>query len=232
MNVIGVSFHVGSGCKSPNAFYYAIKNCKQLFDFAKCELGFNFTLLDIGGGFSDLEKEISSGSSLFERIARTIKEALDEFFPDVIDNKKLRIIAEPGRVFTLAVSVSSKKLLSNNRQVLSSNDKNLQVEKIMYYVNEGLYTAFICVVFDHKVCKPSAVFINDKLQILDDSFEHVFKSVIWGPTCDGIDCVSRELEMPQLEVGDWMIFDNFGAYTMAASTNFNGFSSTKIHWVN
>lgn len=28
---------------------------------------------------------------------------------------------------------------------------------------------------------------------------------------------------PQLSVGDWFYFENMGAYTLALSTNFNGF---------
>ena len=236
MNVIGVSFHVGSGCKNPNAYYHAIKNCRQLFNFAKEELDFEFHFLDLGGGFSDLEKRESEGvASLFERSANAIKEALDEYFPENFANGRLRVIAEPGRyfaqrIFTLAVSISSKKLLNNGNQVISIDENNTQAEKIMYYVNEGLYSAFNCVIFDHKEPKPKAVYSKEKMQILDDNLEGVYNSVIWGPTCDGIDCISRELELPQLEVGDWIIFDNFGAYTMAASSSFNGFPISKIYW--
>ena len=237
MNVIGISFHVGSGCKNPNAFYYAIKDCRELFDYAKEELSFDFRLLDLGGGFSDLEKKELDQATLFEKITTAIKEGLDEFFPENLYQDRLRVIAEPGRyfaakVFTLAVNVSSKKLLSHENQVLSIDDEDQQVEKIMYYINEGLYSAFNCIIFDHTEIKPTAVFINNKLQIIDDIFEHVYKSVIWGPTCDGFDCVSRELELPQLEVNDWIIFENFGAYTMAASSAFNGLPLTKIHWMN
>ena len=28
--------------------------------------------------------------------------------------------------------------------------------------------------------------------------------------------------LPQLRVGDWMVFPHFGAYTLAGATNFNG----------
>lgn len=31
--------------------------------------------------------------------------------------------------------------------------------------------------------------------------------------------------LPQLRVGDWLIFPNFGAYTLAGATNFNGIQS-------
>lgn len=237
LNVIGVSFHVGSGCKNPDAFYYAIKNSRELFDFAKNELAYDFHFLDLGGGFTDLDKREIGEVSLFEKIANSIKEGIDEFFPANTSNERLRIIAEPGRyfaakVFTLAVNVSSKKILSNDSQVISTDEETQQVDKVMYYVNEGLYSAFNCVIFDHCEPEPSGVYTDGKLQVLDASFEHVYKSVIWGPTCDGFDCISRELELPHLEVGDWVIFENFGAYTMAASSNFNGLPLTKIHWMN
>jgi len=50
LDVIGVSFHVGSGCSDPPVFHRAIKAAKQIFEEAK-SIGFEFSLLDIGGGF-------------------------------------------------------------------------------------------------------------------------------------------------------------------------------------
>ena len=47
-------------------------------------------------------------------------------------------------------------------------------------------------------------------------------SSLWGPTCDGLDCVSRHVALPELEVGAWLYFPNMGAYTAAAGSNFNG----------
>lgn len=50
IDVVGVSFHVGSGCGETEVFYRAISMARKIFDFA-ATLGFNFNLLDIGGGF-------------------------------------------------------------------------------------------------------------------------------------------------------------------------------------
>jgi ornithine decarboxylase len=50
LNVLGASFHVGSGCSEPPVFSRAIEAARSVFDVAK-NLGFNFSLLDIGGGF-------------------------------------------------------------------------------------------------------------------------------------------------------------------------------------
>lgn len=61
MDVVGVSFHVGSGCMDPPVFYRAIASCRLLFDYASRELGYDFNLLDIGGGFPG-----NSGTSISE----------------------------------------------------------------------------------------------------------------------------------------------------------------------
>lgn len=50
VNVVGISFHVGSGCRDPPVFRKAIAAARSLFDFAAI-LGFDFDILDIGGGY-------------------------------------------------------------------------------------------------------------------------------------------------------------------------------------
>lgn len=50
LNVIGVSFHVGSGCTNADAYNKAIMWAKEVFDHAD-GIGMKLNLLDIGGGF-------------------------------------------------------------------------------------------------------------------------------------------------------------------------------------
>mmetsp|Transcript_5533 Transcript_5533/g.7076 ORF Transcript_5533/g.7076 Transcript_5533/m.7076 type:complete len:146 (+) Transcript_5533:139-576(+) len=58
----------------------------------------------------------------------------------------------------------------------------------------------------------------------------LFASTVFGPTCDSIDVISRSDLLPKLKVGDWLYFQNMGAYTMAAASDFNGFSpSDKLY---
>lgn len=73
LNVVGFSFHVGSGCQDPPVFYRAIHHCKILFDMA-AELGFKPYLLDLGGGYPG-----NKGTSI-DKIAEIINKALDEYF--------------------------------------------------------------------------------------------------------------------------------------------------------
>ena len=59
----------------------------------------------------------------------------------------------------------------------------------------------------------------------------LFASTVFGPTCDSIDVIARSVLLPKLSVGDWMYFQNMGAYTMAAASSFNGFSPSSIFYV-
>lgn len=50
IKIVGISFHVGSGCHDPTAFKQAIQHARRLFDIG-LGLGHQMELLDIGGGF-------------------------------------------------------------------------------------------------------------------------------------------------------------------------------------
>lgn len=101
LNVIGVSFHVGSGCKDPMQFADAVWRAKRVFDMAQVE-GYDFKFLDIGGGF---ERET------FGAMSQVVKDALDVYFPE---DSGVRVVAEPGRLlvssaFTLATNIIASR---------------------------------------------------------------------------------------------------------------------------
>lgn len=69
IDVVGISFHVGSDCMDPPAFRTAITAAKLLFSIGH-DLGFRMNTLDIGGGFPG-----DSGTSITE-----VKNKLVQFF--------------------------------------------------------------------------------------------------------------------------------------------------------
>ncbi|XP_078536884.1 antizyme inhibitor 2-like [Lissotriton helveticus] len=219
VEVVGVSFHVGTGCTVPQTFSQAISDARLVFSMAE-ELGFKMHLLDIGGGFPGTE----DAKVRFEEIAAVINPALDTYFPEGCG---VEIIAEPGRyyvasAFTLAVSIIAKKEVPLE-QPGSENDENCSKKTFMYYLNDGVYGSFNCIFFDHAQPKP----ILHKKPAPD---QPLHGSSLWGPTCDGLDLIAEGLELPELQVGDWLIFDNMGAYTVAAASTFNGFQHSQIHY--
>ena len=55
-----------------------------------------------------------------------------------------------------------------------------------------------------------------------ESEERPYSSSVWGPTCDGLDCILEDCPLPELRVGQWLFFRDMGAYTMSAASTFNG----------
>ncbi|XP_029973163.1 ornithine decarboxylase [Salarias fasciatus] len=221
LNVIGVSFHVGSGCTDPNAFTQAIADARYVFDLG-AELGYNMDLLDIGGGFpgsDDVELK-------FEEIVAVINPALDKYFPA---DSGINIIAEPGRyyvasAYTLVVNIIAKKVIVDEDSASDEEDEGTADRTLMYYINDGMYGSFNCILFDHAHCLPT-------LHKKPKPDEVLYPSSIWGPTCDGLDRIVEQCKLPDLQVGDWLLFENMGAYTVAASSTFNGFQAPEISYV-
>ena len=68
-----------------------------------------------------------------------------------------------------------------------------------------------------------ALFSSPSLPQPLSKFASCHRSSVWGPTCDGLDKICDDSYLPELEVGDWLYFDNMGAYTISAYSPFNGF---------
>ena len=51
----------------------------------------------------------------------------------------------------------------------------------------------------------------------------MYPSTICGPTLSPLDKVAT-LDLPELNVGDWLFFRNRGDYTETTSTSYNSFS--------
>ena len=106
MNVVGVSFHVGSDCYRASAYADAIRQAREVYDVA-LSVGYKMTLLDVGGGYpGDSTRTIT-----LEDIEVEIKEALGVYFPVDLG---VQFISEPGQLFvcaagTLAITVISKR---------------------------------------------------------------------------------------------------------------------------
>ena len=96
----------------------------------------------------------------------------------------------------------------------------------MLYINDGVYGSFNCLLYDH-----ATVDVEMVEELGDTERGSVAVRSVWGPTCDGLDCVLPEVELPDLEIGAWLYFRNMGAYTLAAGSTFNGMPRPGVtHW--
>ncbi|KAJ2556891.1 Ornithine decarboxylase [Coemansia sp. RSA 1933] len=216
IDVVGVSFHVGSGCKDEAAFGDAVLRARRVFDQGEAA-GFRFSVLDIGGGFPGRRDQ--SGLS-FATVAAVLADALDTHFPRV-SHGAVRIIAEPGRyfvasAFTLAVNVVARRVVHS------------EPPAFMYYVNDGVYGSFNCIMFDHQHPRPRVLTCAG---LPAASAAPEYPCSVWGPTCDSIDCIVPSGLLPELHIGDWLAFDGMGAYTVCAASRFNGFAISDVVYV-
>ena len=219
LKLIGFSFHVGSGCKSVDSYYTAIQTCRTAYDLA-LKYNIQASLIDIGGGFPGIHS--ATGINI-EQIAEKINKAQTDFFGKEIAENSISFIAEPGRFFvekshTLVLNVIGKK-----RETIVHADTQLPEDTIIYYLNDGVYGSFNCIYFDHKT--PVVLPYNERNE------KKMYKSKIFGPTCDSIDLISKEAMLPELAIGEWVYVENFGAYTTAASSSFNGFITTDYKYI-
>lgn len=58
--------------------------------------------------------------------------------------------------------------------------------------------------------------------VRDPSGVGLIRGCVFGPTCDGLDTVLHDYALPKLEVDDWLVFSNHGAYTFVGACPFNG----------
>ncbi|KAB8261625.1 pyridoxal-dependent decarboxylase [Aspergillus pseudonomiae] len=203
LTVEGVSFHVGSGASNADTFVTAVQNAQRVFQQGK-QLGFNMHVLDVGGGFQD---------SNFEQMALTLQQTIEKEFPP-----STQVIAEPGRYYARSFYTAACKVIARRKQI--GQDRLTHTD--MLYLNDGIYGCFMNAVAENEIYCPILVRRGTASDPERETGEHRYS--VWGPTCDGLDCIAKEATMDcEIKVGDWVKFENMGSYTVATSTQFNGF---------
>jgi len=196
--VEGLSFHVGSQCLNIDNYINALEASAIIFKEAAGR-GCKLRLLNIGGGFP---VPYDSNYVPINVLARKLKAEIDRLFP-----KEIEIVAEPGRFLVAESATLVTKIIGKARRD----------DKLVYYIDDGVYNTLSGVVFDH-------------IPYHFKSFKKGEKKLcaVVGPTCDAFDTVSTSEYLPEQEIGDLLYVENIGAYSNASATNFNGFPKAKV----
>ena len=163
--------------------------------------GLTPSILDIGGGF------YGHADDAFEMVASTISAAIDLHFPI---NTDIEIIAEPGRYFCASSHTYATEVIAK---------KNSSI-----FISDGVYGCFNCVLMDKAMTVVHQVLIGNMQGAL-------MSTKIFGPTCDSLDVVAENEQLPELAVGNWIYARNMGAYTRCAATLFNGQGKYAVYYV-
>jgi ornithine decarboxylase len=136
LNIVGISFHVGSLCLNMDAYKNTLaiieKDIIPLFN----KHNKNIQLIDIGGGYNDLDDIIN------------LKKCISKL--DIFN--KYSIISEPGRYF-------SKNSITLYTKIIAIRELN---DIINIYINDSIYNTFSGKIFDHQTFKP--VLVKDNLE--------------------------------------------------------------------
>lgn len=192
LELVGISFHVGSMAKNPSAFKNGILLAMEAIELSK-DFGFDPTLVDIGGGFSS--------TNVFDLgpVPEQINETISKLDP------KIKFIAEPGRYFVEHMATLVTPVMG--------------VKGTGVTVSESLYGAFNCVLFDH--AEPLPGFFLDKFGNKIESHQ-VPKVLFGSTCDGGDIISKQISLPESLKEGDWIVWPRMGAYTSAATTRFNG----------
>jgi len=203
IRIKGLSFHVGSQSPDGESHAEAIRACLRFFTDPKLLGAEHLSILDIGGGFpADYAKE---GLDL-DGFCEPIREALGQY------PESVRFISEPGRYLSAPcmTSISSVMGRAERRGLM------------WYYLDDGVYGSYSGQIYDHGQY-PMTVFSDDSA---------LQESVLAGPTCDSIDVITELTMLPRLEIGDIVVGEMMGAYTLATAGEFNSIPKPSVVAIN
>jgi len=199
----GLCFHVGSQCTHGSNYLESFELVKIILNAAEAR-GLKLGMIDIGGGFPI--RHFDQDEDWFASMAPALRLEMDRLF-----DPELRIIAEPGRAL-----VGPAGFL-----LLSVVGKSIRNNKHWYFLDDGVYGALSGIVFDH--CRYQFSSVRTGTTQL---------TTLAGPTCDSLDIISTDEELPELSLGDLVYAQNIGAYSLASATTFNGIPPARAIMVN
>ncbi|KAL9577750.1 MAG: hypothetical protein Q9212_006171, partial [Teloschistes hypoglaucus] len=187
LEVVGVSFHVGSSASDPCSFQRAVQDASIVFEQARL-CGFFPNILDVGGGFS---------TESFEIMSQTLNKSLTEWFPSSI-----HLMAEPGRYLVESAFTVVCCIIARRGMPIQDGQP-----RYMVTLNDGIYGSFMDCYLSHWERQPRIMRCGD-----GRTADQGIRYTIWGPTCDGIDKVVEKVVFDRrLDVGDWLYFTDMGA---------------------
>lgn len=233
--IIGVSFHCGSGNHNPFAYQRAIRlahRAMTIVDSLQVAQGLqSCCLLDIGGGYPGIdgiggdELRFCGNPSLLATevhnnqngtvaaISEVVRPLLDELFPE---HRNVKLVAEPGRYFVEAAFVLCSRVYRTNDEM---HQVTGELNRRHYFISQGVEGVFKDRAWCNTIFTP--IPLNSKHDDDIPTVTLVVPSTIHGPSGDTRDIICEDIQLPIMNVGDWLLFDRMGAYTLsiAAQTN-------------
>ncbi len=200
---LSLSFHVGTQTLDPARYGDAIRYCAQVVEAA----GVDIDVINIGGGFPVAYVDTPEVFTLTQCV-ENVQQALRE-----TGLTHVELLCEPGRALVASAAKLVARVELRKRQLL--------------YINDGVYGGL----FD------AAKWVKTHFPVSAISCDRPFDGdvaeyALTGPTCDSLDMMEGPFSLPaDIDMGDWIVFDQVGAYSQCLRSDFNGFGAADIIYV-
>lgn len=197
---LGLSFHVGTQTTDTSVYARATEYAARVMKAS----GVRVDSLNIGGGFPVAYEGDEQVCHVSDCVA-VVKNMLEDW-----GLSHMVLLSEPGRVLV----AQGMKLVT--RVELRKGD--------MLYINDGVYGGL----FD------AAKWVGTLYPVSAVSCDRAFNGGMQeyrlaGPTCDSLDMMNGPFKLPaDIGIGDWIVFENVGAYSQALRSDFNGFGHADV----
>lgn len=206
LHTYGLSFYVGSQATHADRWAKAIHMLQPVVNELLGE-GIKLSVLNIGGGFPVNYDNHKSAPSLHQ-IVDSVHRAMDSLPYEPI------VIMEPGR----GIVASSTVLVT---EVVARNDR---AGKPWLVLDAGIYNAL----YEAMIHQGATQYTVHPLHPPTGKVE-TMECTLAGPTGDSLDIISRHAVLPSyIGVGDKLVFENAGAYTVTMASPFNGFPKPEL----
>ena len=194
----GITFHVGTQCNNLRNWFIAIKLSAQVWEKARMK-GLKLQMLNIGGG---IPVRYNYEALQIEDIAYYVKGLMRKYFP--VQPYELQI--EPGRGLVGDQGIMITRVIGKARR----GSEN------WLYVDTGVFNGL------------AEALGGIRYPFYLEREGELKEWVIGGVSCDSMDVISKEVFLPEPEVGDYLYILSAGAYTTVYASNFNGFPKPKV----
>jgi ornithine decarboxylase len=195
---VGLTFHVGSQCNNLRNWFIAIRNSAQLWERAR-HRGIKLLLLNMGGG---IPVRYLQRSLRIEDIAYYVRGLLRKYFP--VPPYELQM--EPGRGIVGDQGIMVVKVIGKAKR----GGEN------WIYIDTGVFNGL------------AEALGGIRYPIYVKREGELREWVVGGVSCDSMDVVTKNLFLPEPEVGDRLYLLSTGAYTTVYGSNFNGFPKPTV----
>ncbi len=207
LQLYGISFYVGSQAAEADKWAKGVHVIRPVIE-ELYDMGIQLEIINIGGGFP-VPYRNHRDAPVLRDIVIQVHHALHQlpYMP--------KLIMEPGR----GIVATSTVLVA---EVIARNDR---ANRPWLCLDAGIYNAL----YEAMIHQGATQFPVHPV-VPPAETDHPMMCTLAGPTGDSLDVITRDAVLPDyITVGDRLIFENAGAYSITMASPFNGFPKPELY---